>query len=157
MTPPVDVLAPVGGTVVLLADVPDPVFAGQMLGAGRAVVPVPRGPQTRADALAPVSGTVVALHPHAFVLEHAPDRVVLVHLGVDTVELRGEGFAVHVEVGDVVAAGDPLVSWDPCAVERTGRSAVCPVVAMEAPEGAVTGMVEPGASVQAGEVLWRWS
>ena len=82
------VLAPLPGRVLPLSEVPDPVFAGAMVGPGAAVDP-PRGP---VQAVAPVDGRIAKLHPHAFVVVTSSGRGVLVHLGIDTVQLQGEGF-----------------------------------------------------------------
>jgi sugar PTS system EIIA component len=108
------------------------------------------------DVVAPVTGTVVALHPHAVVVEAAAARGVLVHLGVDTLRLGGEGFAVHVSRGDAVVAGDRLVTWNPAAVEAAGLSPVCPLAVLEAAEVDVRLLVSPGDEVIAGTPLLVW-
>lgn len=153
---PLTILAPVRGTALLLADVDDPVFSGELVGPGMAILPDAEGPDT---VLAPVSGRVVKLHPHAFVIE-APagsaSVAVLVHLGIDTVQLGGEGFALRVAEGDEVTAGQPLLTWDPAAVARGGRSPVCPVVVLEAAPESLTRRVERGVQVDAGEALLDW-
>lgn len=128
MSDALTVHAPVPGRAHPLADVPDPVFAEGMVGPGAAVDPV-RGPLT---AVAPVAGRLLKVHPHAYVVTTPEGRGVLVHLGIDTVRLAGEGFTLHASEGDDVAVGDPVVSWDAAAVERGGRSPVCPVVALDA-------------------------
>ncbi|NMR19650.1 PTS glucose transporter subunit IIA [Cellulomonas fimi] len=148
------VLAPVAGTVVAMADVPDPVFAGAIVGPGLAIDPSRDGV---VDAVSPIAGTIVKLHPHAFVVQADGDRGALVHLGLDTVQLGGEGFTLHAAEGDAVAAGDLVVSWDPAAVEAGGRSPICPVVALQGAPEAVNGLVEPGTSVTAGEPLFEWT
>lgn len=147
------VLAPLGGVVRALADVPDPVFSAELVGPGLAVDPPRDGVVT---AVAPVAGTVVKLHPHAFVVAGEGGRGALVHLGLDTVQLGGQGFTLHVAEGATVAAGDAVVSWDPAAVEAGGRSPVCPVVALDARAGTVSQVVEPGTSVAAGDPLLTW-
>ena len=89
------VLAPVEGRAVPLEDVPDPVFSQGMVGYGAAIDP-PRGV---IDAVAPVSGKILKLLPHAYIVM-TPDSVgILVHLGLDTVQLNGEGFTTHVNRG----------------------------------------------------------
>ena len=121
------VLAPVPGRAVPMADVPDPIFAQSMVGPGAAIDP-PRGV---VGAVAPVGGTVLKVLPHAFVIV-APEGVgVLVHLGLDTVQLDGEGFTVHVEKGAEVTAGQLVVTYDVPAVEALGRNPIVPVVALE--------------------------
>jgi PTS system glucose-specific IIA component len=145
------VLAPVAGRVLPLAEVPDPVFAGAMVGPGVAIEPA-RAPGT---AVAPVAGTIVTLHPHAFVIAAPAGRGVLVHLGLDTVQLKGAGFALLVGPGDTVTAGQPIVAWDPVAVEAGGRSAVCPVVALDAVADRLTDVAT--GEVAAGALLYRWT
>jgi PTS system glucose-specific IIA component len=141
------VLAPVDGTIMALADVPDPVFAGQIVGSGVAVDP-DRVPTT---VVAPVAGRLLKLHPHAFVLLTPGGTGLLVHLGIDTVQLNGEGFAVLATEGEDVAAGAPIVRWDPAAVEAGGRSPVVPVVVMDSAPDSVhdpaTGAVHVGQQI----------
>jgi sugar PTS system EIIA component len=146
------VTSPVAGRVIGLAEVPDPVFAGAMVGPGTAVDPVRR----RTEAVAPVDGTVVSLHPHAFVVVDGEGRGVLVHLGIDTVQLNGAGFELLVARGAAVRRGDALVRWDPAEVEAAGKSPVCPVIALEATADALDGLVEAG-EVEAGGRLFLWS
>ena len=116
-----------------MADVPDPVFAQNMVGPGAAVDP----PREVVDAVAPVSGTVLMVQPHAYVISTADGFGVLVHLGIDTVQLEGKGFTVHVGKGDAVTAGQVVVTYDVPAVEAQGRNPIVPVVALEKPAEAV--------------------
>lgn len=146
-----EVLAPVTGEVRPLADVPDRVFAQGLPGSGLALDPDRGGP---VDAVAPIAGRVVVIYAHAFVVAGDEGAGVLVHLGVDTVQLRGEGFDLLVDKGDVVAAGEPVVRWDPGAVERGGRSPLVPVIAMDAPDEALTDLT--GGRVSAGDRLYTW-
>lgn len=121
------VLAPVGGRAVPLEDVPDPVFSQGMVGYGAAIDP----PRAVIDAVAPVSGKVLKLMPHAYIVM-TPDNVgVLVHLGLDTVALNGEGFTAHVSQGDDVAAGQLIITYDVPAVEAKGLNPIVPVVVMD--------------------------
>lgn len=146
-------LAPLAGTVRPLAGVADPVFSAAMLGPGVAIDPPRTGP---VDAVSPVDGSVAALHPHAVVVEAPAARGVLVHLGVDTVSLAGEGFTVHVARGDAVAAGQRLLGWDPGAVAAAGLSPVCPLALLEAAEADVRLLVPLGEHVDAGAPLLVW-
>lgn len=148
-----DVLAPVAGRVIVLADVPDPVFAGALVGPGLAVDPDRSGPM---PALSPVAGRLVKLHPHAFVVQTADGAAVLTHLGIDTVQLNGHGFDLHVDEGDEVAAGATVVTWDPAGVEAGGRSPIVPVVALDA-AGEVLGSAHAPGPVAAGDTLFTWS
>ena len=97
-----EVLAPCPGRVLALADVPDPVFAGEIVGPGVAIDPDP-GLTT---VVSPIAGKVLKVHPHAFVV--LGDGVgVLVHLGINTVRLGGAGSEL---VGKPVATGESLFS-----------------------------------------------
>ncbi|MGI5269314.1 PTS sugar transporter subunit IIA [Nonomuraea sp. CA-218870] len=145
------VLAPVEGAAVGLTAVPDPVFSAGMVGPGTAIDPC-RGP---GEAVAPITGKIVKLHPHAYVIVGDDGRGVLVHLGIDTVQLRGRGFRLLAMEGDRVSAGQPVVAWDPAEIEAGGRSPVCPVVALDALDGAVTPLAE--GAVRAGDALFRWT
>ncbi|MGW8429723.1 PTS sugar transporter subunit IIA [Curtobacterium citreum] len=122
------VRTPFAGPVVALADVPDPVFAGQLVGAGVAVDPT--GVEGPVTAVAPVDGSIVKLHPHAFALQGAAGTDVLVHVGIDTVKLGGEGFELLAAEGDTVRAGDPVVRFTPSMISAAGYSPVCPVVVL---------------------------
>jgi PTS system N-acetylglucosamine-specific IIA component len=145
------VLAPVEGAAVGLAAVPDPVFSAGMVGPGTAIDPH-RGP---GKAVAPIAGKIMKLHPHAYVIVGDDGKGVLVHLGIDTVQLRGEGFQLLAAEGDRVSAGQPVVAWDPAEIEAGGRSPVCPVVALDATAASVHHVV--AGRVRAGDELFRWS
>lgn len=146
------VVSPVSGRVIPLTEVPDPVFAQAMVGPGTAVDPE-RGP---GHAIAPVTGKLVKLHPHAYVVVDEEGHGVLVHLGVDTVKLKGEGFELLVSEGDAVTAGQPVIGWNPAAIEAGGRSPVCAVVALDAGADALSDVVESG-EVSKGDDLFTWS
>ncbi|WP_330176860.1 PTS glucose transporter subunit IIA [Streptomyces sp. NBC_01498] len=147
----ISVTSPLAGRAVGLAAVPDPVFADAMVGPGTAVDPV-RAP---CDAVAPIDGVVVSLHPHAFVVLDPEGHGVLTHLGVDTVQLNGTGFVLLVRKGDTVTRGQGVVRWDPVAVEAAGKSPVCPVVALDAGVEALTDVVRRG-EVTSGDTLFVW-
>lgn len=143
--------SPVSGRVVPLTEVPDPVFAEAMVGPGLAVVPS----DDAFVAVAPVAGTIATLHPHAFVVATESGRAVLVHLGIDTVKLKGEGFTLHVAKGDTVEAGAPVVGWNPVAIAASGYSTVCPVIALDAGADVVGDPHEAG-PVTTGDQLFDW-
>ena len=146
------VLAPVPGRAVRMEEVPDPVFAQLMVGPGAAVDP----PREVVDAVAPVSGTVLKVLPHAFVILTADGLGILVHLGIDTVQLDGKGFTVHVEKGAEVTAGQLMVTYDVPSVEAAGRNPIVPVVALEKPAEQVSlgGAVASGAEVSVSDALF---
>jgi len=124
---PTPVLAPVQGRALALAEVPDPVFSQGMVGYGAAIDP----PREVVDALAPVSGKILRLLPHAYVIMTADNVGVLVHLGLDTVQLNGAGFTTHVVQGDTVTAGQLIITYDVPAIVEAGYSPVVPVVVMD--------------------------
>jgi len=140
------VLAPVEGRAVALGDVPDPVFSQGMVGYGAAVDP----PRAVVDAVAPVSGRVLKLLPHAYIIMTADNVGILVHLGLDTVALKGEGFTAHVAEGDTVTAGQRVITYDVPSVVAAGLNPIVPVVVMDERE---PGNVIPGAAVGEGAQL----
>ena len=120
--------APLSGSVIPLNQVPDPVFAGQMVGSGAAVEP---SAGEAFDVVSPVAGKLVKLLPHAFVVVEDSGRGVLTHVGIDTVKLKGEGFTLLVAQGDTVGAGAPIMHVDPTAALAAGYSMVSPVVVLD--------------------------
>lgn len=120
--------APLSGSVIPLNQVPDPVFAGQMVGSGAAVEP---SAGEAFDVVSPVAGKLVKLLPHAFVVVEDSGRGVLTHVGIDTVKLKGEGFTLLVAQGDTVSAGAPIMHVDPTAALAAGYSMVSPVVVLD--------------------------
>lgn len=146
LLPPV--LAPIAGRVVALADLPDPVFAQAMVGPGAAIYPRERGGLL--DVHSPISGVVSALHPHAFAVE-GDHGAVLVHLGLDTVTLKGEPYTVLVTPGQRVEAGETVVRW---AVSEIGAlSPLVPVIALGAESVEILAAV--GSQVDAGDPLFE--
>jgi len=150
------VLAPVQGRALALAEVPDPVFSQGMVGYGAAVDP----PRQVVDALAPVGGKILKLLPHAYVIMTAENVGVLVHLGLDTVQLNGAGFTPHVAQGDTVTAGQPVITYDVPAIVAAGYSPVVPVVVMDERDSAniaVSAAVSAGADITSGATLFTAS
>lgn len=147
------VVAPVAGRAVPLSDVPDPVFSQGMVGYGAAIDP----PREVVDAVAPVSGKLLRLMPHAYVIM-TPDNVgILVHLGLDTVALNGEGFTTHVNQGDTVTAGQVIITYDVPAIEAKGLNPIVPVVVMderEAANVAPSDAVHEGSDIASGAALF---
>ena len=144
------VLSPVAGVRQDVSATPDPVFATGLVGPGAAILPAPG----RQEAHSPVDGVLTKLYPHAFVVVTDRGPGVLVHLGMDTVHLAGDGFEVLATEGDRVAAGDPIVRWDPSHVERAGHSPVCAVVVLDCPFPARS-LGEPGSTVATGSLLFE--
>ena len=104
----VSLRAPLSGIVWPLERIPDPVFAQKMVGDGASIDP------TDAVLVAPCDGDVLALHPagHAVTLRTAEGAEILLHIGIDTVALKGEGFHPMVSAGETVRVGAPLISFD---------------------------------------------
>ncbi len=133
--------SPLAGTVVPLNEVPDPVFSKGTMGPGIAVLP------SGDTAYAPGNGMVVAAPAsgHAFGLVLDGGVELLIHIGIDTVQLKGEGFTVHVTKGQKVTAGTPLVTFDRKVIEAAGYPLVTPIIVLNAKK---FGSVEPTAEGQ---------
>ena len=127
------ILSPVAGRLVNLEATGDPVFASRALGEGVGVVPETTG---ETAVLAPVSGMLktVARTGHAFGIKTDGGLEVLVHIGIDTVDMDGEGFAVVVAKGERIAAGEPLATVDFGKVAAAGHSVVVVVTVVNAAE-----------------------
>lgn len=147
-------LSPLTGVLRPVTVVPDPVFAEGIVGPGVALEPQSVQRQT---VLAPADGVIGALHPHAFALELSEGRVILVHLGIDTVGLAGQGFTLHVEGGQSVRAGERLITWSPVDVAAAGLATICPVVALQADTDVLRLLVGDGELVEAGQPLLDWA
>ena len=119
-----EVASPLEGKAVALSEVPDPIFAAGKLGEGVAVEP------TGTTVVAPAAGKVAATYPsgHAVGLKLDNGVELLVHVGLDTVNLDGEGFTVKVMKGDQVAAGDTLIEFDPAVIKKAGYPLITPVI-----------------------------
>ncbi|MEB0288739.1 PTS glucose transporter subunit IIA, partial [Cryobacterium sp. 10S3] len=137
--------SPVAGIVVPLDEVPDPVFSKGIVGPGVGVDP------TGDTVYAPAAGKVMVAQPtgHAFGLLLDSGVELLIHVGIDTVNLAGKGFDVKVAAGDRVEAGTPLVTFDRAVIEAAGYSLVTPVLVTNAKkfgsiDQAASGHVEVG-------------
>jgi phosphoenolpyruvate-protein phosphotransferase len=138
---PIILAAPLEGWVTPLEAVPDPVFAGRMMGDGIAIDPT-------GDTLhAPCAGRIVGLQAtrHAVTIETESGAKILIHLGIDTVALDGRGFTTLVAVGDQVAAGDPLIRFDLDLLVREARAVVTPILLTDATGFTLTAFAPPGA------------
>lgn len=115
---------PIQGIHVPLEDVSDPVFAQKMMGEGVAILPESK------LVVAPISGTLTTVFPtkHAFGIEGENGEEVLIHIGINTVELDGQFFNLHVAQDDIVKAGDPLVTVDFDAIKKAGYDIVTPII-----------------------------
>ena len=138
----ISILAPLDGMVVDLESVPDEVFAQKMAGDGVAIDP------SGQVAVAPVAGDLVKLFPggHAFGIVTSDGVELIVHIGLDTVELKGQGFENSATEGQKVQVGTPIVRFDRTAIERLGKVMLSPVVS----SGAGTVVRRASGAVRAG-------
>ncbi|MDR1151045.1 MAG: PTS glucose transporter subunit IIA [Bifidobacteriaceae bacterium] len=145
----VTVAAPVAGTVTALSEVPDPVFSQLMMGPGIAIDP----DSDALGVLSPVDGVVVSLYPHAFIVESSDGQAILVHLGLDTIELHGQGFTPRIAIGDTVTKGQLLTTWNPAGVKAAGFCPMVPIVALQAAPPGPAELTSLGEPVRAGDPL----
>jgi multiphosphoryl transfer protein len=123
----VNLVAPLAGWSTPLDEAPDAVFAGRMLGDGLAIDP------TGSTLHAPCDGELIAVPAsrHAITLRTPEGVEILLHVGIDTVALGGEGFELHVQQGQSVRAGDRLLSFDIDLLARRAKSLLTPVIVLE--------------------------
>lgn len=149
MSAPVTILAPFAGRVVAPADLPDPVFAQGIMGAGIALDPEEVASVT---ALAPCAGSVAKLFPggHGIAIESSAGPILL-HLGLDTVALKGVGLTALVGDGDQIIVGQPLVELAASSIRAGGTSLLTPIVAIGGQR--VEHLAAAGTQVRAGDPL----
>lgn len=118
------VIAPLSGALRQLEEVPDPVFAGKMVGEGIAIEP------SEGLVVAPFDGEVVQLFPtlHAVGLRSKSGLEILIHIGLETVSLEGEGFEAFVKQGDRVKMGDKLIAFDLDIINKKASSTITPII-----------------------------
>lgn len=116
--------APLTGKVVNMEEVPDPVFSQRMMGDGVAIIP------TQGKVVSPANGEIIQFFPtkHAIGLRSETGLEILIHVGLDTVNMNGEGFEGHVQVGDKVKAGDLLITCDLDLIKEKAKSIITPIV-----------------------------
>jgi len=104
----VDIYSPINGILLKIEDVPDPVFSQKMVGDGVALEP------TEGIVYSPVNGTIIQLFPtkHALGIQTEEGLEILIHIGMDTVELKGNGFESFVSEGEMVKIGDKLLKFN---------------------------------------------
>lgn len=120
----ISVVAPINGELVELQNVPDPVFSEKMLGEGVAIKP------TEGEVIAPVDGKIIQVFPtkHAVGILAENGAEILIHIGLETVNLEGEGFTAHVVEGDKITRGDKLISFDLGLISEKAESTLTPIV-----------------------------
>ncbi|MUG45834.1 PTS system trehalose-specific EIIBC component [Paenibacillus woosongensis] len=121
---PMDIAAPISGEIVPLSEVPDPAFAEKQMGQGIAIIP------SEGKVFAPFDGTVAHLikSKHALILTDTNGIQILIHVGINTVSLKGEGFTAHVETGASITKGQLLLEFDMERIEQAGLPVITPVI-----------------------------
>lgn len=125
-----NLVAPLSGLIVPLEQVPDPVFSQKLMGDGIAIDP------SSQELVSPVQGTVTLIHPslHAVSIETAEGIQVLLHVGIDTVKLKGKGFKTKVKVGDKVQPGQTLLTFDADLIAKSATSLITVLIVTESKE-----------------------
>lgn len=150
--PSLQVCSPIPGRMVDLQEVPDLVFAGMIVGAGVAIQPLPGA--NKLTAVAPISGKLVKLFPHAFMVASG-EQTVLVHLGIDTVKMRGDGFTCHAFENEKIQAGEPVTTFSVKRIEKANHSPLCPVVVLDTTPSDLENLRPEGDPVEAGDLLFE--
>jgi sugar PTS system EIIA component len=116
--------APLTGTVKSLEEVPDPVFSQKMMGDGIAIDP------SEGKVVSPVDGEIMQLFPtkHAVGIKAKNGAELLIHIGLETVSMNGEGFEAHVSEGSKVNKGDTLITFDLDLVKEKAKSTITPII-----------------------------
>lgn len=137
---PEDIVSPVNGELLDITEVPDAVFSQKMTGDGFAFL------SEDGKIASPVYGKVFNVFPskHAIGIMSDGGKEVLVHIGVNTVKLKGQGFTVLVEEGDLVSAGQPIMEVDVEYVKANAPSVISPVIFSNLPEGSAVTLKKPG-------------
>ncbi|MBP1999054.1 PTS system D-glucosamine-specific IIC component [Paenibacillus shirakamiensis] len=135
-----DIVAPANGELLPITEVPDPVFAEKMTGDGFAFLP------SDGTIGSPVYGKVFNVFPtkHAIGIMSDGGKEVLVHIGVNTVKLKGQGFNVLIKEGDLVSAGQPIMEVDLDYVKAHAPSIISPIIFSNLPEGSEVTLLTPG-------------
>ncbi|WP_231169337.1 glucose PTS transporter subunit IIA [Clostridium botulinum] len=120
----VDIINPIEGEIINITEVPDEVFSGKALGDGFAIKP------KEGKVISPIDGEIAVLFPtkHAIAIKGDNGLELLVHIGIDTVNLNGEGFTTHISQGDKVKKGDLIITFDKKTIESKAKSSVTPIV-----------------------------
>jgi sugar PTS system EIIA component len=118
------IVAPLTGKIVSIEEVPDPTFSQKMMGDGIAIEP------TEGVVVSPVEGEIVQFFhtKHAIGIQSESGAEILIHVGLETVNMNGEGFEGHVNVGDKVKAGDKLLTFDLDLIKEKAANTVTPIV-----------------------------
>lgn len=148
--PQLELLAPLSGAVIERNSIPDAVFAVGAVGPGAGIEPFQGG----LTVVAPCAGEVVKAMAHAYVIQVSPTIGVLVHLGIDTVTLDGQGFTPLARTGQRVEAGQPLTLWNTDVALDAELPLCCPLIVMGAQLDAVS-IIPEGKNVEGGKPFLR--
>lgn len=120
----IELVGPITGDIIELEQVSDPVFSEKMLGDGVAILP------KEGKLYSPIDGEIVTIFStnHAIGLKHKSGLEILIHIGIDTVELEGKGFKRLAHQGDKIQVGTPLMEFDIEKIKSSGRSVITPIV-----------------------------
>ena len=143
----IQLLAPLNGTIIPIEEVPDPVFSQKMMGDGIAIQP------SGGHVYAPFSGEIILVAPtkHAIGIRSKSGIEVLIHIGLETVALNGEGFQPAVQEGERVKAGQLLIEVDWAYIEERVESTVTPVIVTKSDKEVIHG--NRGACIQGETVI----
>lgn len=143
------IYSPCKGDLMSLTEVPDPTFAEKMLGDGFAVIP------SEGKIYAPSDGEITTVFEtrHAICMTNTMGVELLIHVGLDTVTLKGEAFTVHVSEGDQVKKGDLLMDVDLEKIQAAGLHTVTPVIICNTDEFAHIDLQKEGSVTNEDEVL----
>ncbi|EXI62349.1 PTS glucose transporter subunit IIA [Mannheimia granulomatis] len=141
----IQIYSPLSGEIVNIEDVPDVVFSEKIVGDGVAIRP------SGDTIVAPVNGTIGKIFEtnHAFSIESEDGVELFVHFGIDTVELKGEGFSRVAQEGQTVKVGDPVIKFDLELLEGKAKSVLTPIVISNMDE--ITNLAKNNGQVVAGE------
>ena len=139
--------APAAGKAIPLEEVPDPVFAEKMMGDGTAIEP------SEGILFAPADGRIEQVFPtgHAVGIKTENGAEILLHIGLETVGMKGEGFEAFVKTGDRVKKGQKLISFDLALIEAKAKSTVIPVIVTNMEAAETVSRSNPAGTVSAGE------
>lgn len=143
------ILAPVSGEIIPLENVPDPVFNQKMMGEGIAIIP------DGGNVAAPVNGTIIqiASTKHAVGLRAEDGSEILIHVGLETVSLKGEGFKVSVKMGEKVSVGQQLLEVDWSYIGTHAKSNVVPMVITNSHDGKKQYKITEEKTAEAGKTV----
>ena len=120
----IEIYAPLTGEYINIENIPDPVFAQKMMGEGFGINP------TEGEVVSPIEGKVDNVFPtkHAIGLKADNGLEILVHIGLDAVQLDGQGFEILVSSGDTVQVGDPLLKFDLEYIRNNAKDVISPII-----------------------------